>query len=508
MSISFSVSADTVETIEELLTPLYYPIPNQAAALMQPPDILGWQTPIQAHSVFALFTVGRELFAACSPQRLSFFGTKDPIESSLCEQPNFAKTHMLAAYYIMQLAYEDQSHRLRTFLLSISIDPDMNRDDRTTTQGWAYWISHRFFEKYLANDGWNMLGNIRSNVKGYRNGVQITGRYPRRYADTTNYRPSNPPHIAPEKLRFPLRWQPLTEHIDGYGDFSSQVHVTTYIGRTVKPLTMDMQVWKTLKTYAPYRNPSSQKRISARDYRKLTKHMIPNMLKEMKLVHTRGMENKIQKLFRAKWWDTKFASLGYILPFYDNHFDISPGDIFISKFGENIAVHDAAVLAWREKVKHDLGRPGPILRRLLMGQNVTVDGDVSVPVEEWQPTVRTMPHSEFPSGSAVVCAAVVEYVRRYCEYRSGGNFSNPGMTYEHRKGVYPNLPDIDISFHYKTFDEIVDDCGMSRVWSGLHFKPAIREGERVGRIVGQRAFETWRDLEEGRIPKHCHWCLS
>lgn len=192
---------------------------------------------------------------------------------------------------------------------------------------------------------------------------------------------------------------------------------------------------------------------------------------------------------------------------YNFHLDIPPHEILISKFGENIAVHDAGALVWRKKVKHDLGHPGPIMRRLLRGKNVSADKNVSVSIDEWEPTVRTMPHSEFPSGSAVACSAVVHYVRLYAEYKSGGTFSNPGMTYIHRKGLFPNLPDIDITIQYNSFDEIIADCANSPVWSGLHFKPAFKEDRRIGRIVGHRAFETWRDLEEGRVPRHCHWCL-
>lgn len=206
---------------------------------------------------------------------------------------------MLAGYYVMELAYKYQTQQLQTFLISLLIDPDMNHQEKTTPKRWAYWISHKCFDQNLAKDACTMLGNIRSNRQVHKNRVQITNRHPRRYADTKNYRLCNLPHVAPEKLTFLLRWKPLTEHFDSYVDFSSHVHVTPYIGKTVKPLKMDMRVWKTSKTYAPYQNPSRQRQMSSRDYRKLMKHMIPNIMYDVKAISNKGMQNKAEKRFRA-----------------------------------------------------------------------------------------------------------------------------------------------------------------------------------------------------------------
>lgn len=534
--------ADTVETLVESLTPVYYPASNAAARAILPPDSLGWQTPTQSHNVFAVFTIGRELFAACSPVKLSFFGTKDTISPELCKQPNFAKTHMLGFYYMMLLAYENQAGPLHSYLMSHGVDPDVSRGDMKTPQGWAFWNAHRFVTKYLASDGWNMLGHDRPNKLAYMDlhtamrrrfnyrkwrkqnikrrfnkidveAVQYSGRFPRRYTDTTGYRPRNPAQLATSHLHYPLRWQPLTEHIDGYGDWSSQVHITPHIGEKVKPLSMDMDSWNNIRAHPPYHRPAMYGKVSKPDRRTLLGDLVPHMFREMRGVFTSGAENKRQKQFRGRWWDNKFASLGSVGPTYDFLLGVPPAQVWVAGMGENMALHDATVLAWREKVRNDLGRPGPILRHLLKGKNVTVyDADDemarSVPIEEWEPAVRTMPHSEFPSGSSVLCGAVVEFVRLHAEYKTGGNYTNPGMTHVYKAGMFPNLPNVDITIRYETFDEIVDDCGMSRIWSGLHFRPSITEGARIGREVGRRTFDTWLALEQGRVPNHCRWCLN
>jgi hypothetical protein len=57
---------------------------------------------------------------------------------------------------------------------------------------------------------------------------------------------------------------------------------------------------------------------------------------------------------------------------------------------ESIAQHDAILLAWKEKTRHDLVRPPAIIRRLRAGKMVkafvsSVEGVKDVKAEEWEP---------------------------------------------------------------------------------------------------------------------------
>ena len=68
------------------------------------------------------------------------------------------------------------------------------------------------------------------------------------------------------------------------------------------------------------------------------------------------------------------------------------------------AVHPLAI----HQVRHDLPRPPTVITHLLGDEIVEAyagsgQGVQSIKASEWEPFIRTMPHSEFPSASACMC---------------------------------------------------------------------------------------------------------
>ena len=67
----------------------------------------------------------------------------------------------------------------------------------------------------------------------------------------------------------------------------------------------------------------------------------------------------------------------------------------------------AFVLAWQ--VRHDLPRPPSVIDDKLGDKTFTTyagpdeEEPQEIKASEWEPFIRTMPHSEFPSGSACIC---------------------------------------------------------------------------------------------------------
>lgn len=112
---------------------------------------------------------------------------------------------------------------------------------------------------------------------------------------------------------------------------------------------------------------------------------------------------------------------------------------------------DAVLLAWKEKINHDLVRPTTVVQqtdRYNTPEVITTfagpgNGIDTFPVKDFQPYIRVMPHAEFPSGSSCICeagagamCAFVETVfnddastfspRR--EYVAGSSLIEPGIT--------------------------------------------------------------------------------
>lgn len=72
-------------------------------------------------------------------------------------------------------------------------------------------------------------------------------------------------------------------------------------------------------------------------------------------------------------------------------------------FAESTAVYDAGVIVWKEKLRESRVRPPTVLAELLGDELIEIDGGNVVRAKDFRATVRTMPHSEWPSGSSSVC---------------------------------------------------------------------------------------------------------
>jgi hypothetical protein len=45
---------------------------------------------------------------------------------------------------------------------------------------------------------------------------------------------------------------------------------------------------------------------------------------------------------------------------------------------------------------------------------------------------------------------------------------------------------------WATFTEAADEAGMSRLYGGIHFRQGDLEGRRIGKLVGEQAWEKAR----------------
>jgi hypothetical protein len=124
-----------------------------------------------------------------------------------------------------------------------------------------------------------------------------------------------------------------------------------------------------------------------------------------------------------------------------------------------IAIFDAFISCWEEKYNSQLIRPETYI-------NSHID-------ENWRPLLQTPPFPEYPSGHSVVSGAAATVLTKLY----GENFKFVDDT-ERPYG----LPDRTFSSFHKASEE----AAISRLYGGIHYRPAIENGLEQGRKVGEQ----------------------
>ena len=128
---------------------------------------------------------------------------------------------------------------------------------------------------------------------------------------------------------------------------------------------------------------------------------------------------------------------------------------------------DATAVAWKEKLRHNAVRPVSAIRYLYDHSNVTswagpYRGTGDIQGREYTSYLRTMPHADYPSGTACICVAFAEFLENFfggdagptnvinygpyiiqkgCSIREAGAVPCRGRDcfLQHRRGVCPRL---------------------------------------------------------------------
>lgn len=123
-----------------------------------------------------------------------------------------------------------------------------------------------------------------------------------------------------------------------------------------------------------------------------------------------------------------------------------------------ITLADGFISCWDEKYRSCLIRPETVI-------NEHID-------EEWEPLLQTPPFPEYTSGHSVIStAAAIMLTHIY-----GEGFSFIDTTEE----IY-GLP----ARSYGSFREASQEAAISRLYGGIHYRPAIDDGVKQGEKVGE-----------------------
>ena len=124
----------------------------------------------------------------------------------------------------------------------------------------------------------------------------------------------------------------------------------------------------------------------------------------------------------------------------------------------SISLFDAFISCWDEKYRSNLVRPETVI-------NTYIDG-------EWLPVLQTPPFPEHTSGHSVISAAsALTLTKLY-----GDNFE-----YTDNVEQEYGLP----IRHFQSFIQASEEAAISRLYGGIHYRPAIDFGVNQGRKVGQ-----------------------
>ena len=123
----------------------------------------------------------------------------------------------------------------------------------------------------------------------------------------------------------------------------------------------------------------------------------------------------------------------------------------------SVAMADAFISTWDEKYRSAVIRPETAI-------NKYID-------ERWQPLLQTPPFPEYPSGHSVVSTAVAVVLTS--EFGSSFAFADSAET------------DFGLPVRsFPSFEAAAAEAAMSRLYGGIHYRPAIEQGAVLGRQVG------------------------
>lgn len=306
-------------------------------------------------------------------------------------------------------------------------------------------------------DGWNQFG-----------AKQCTGNC-RPYADTTGYRERNGRDS----------WRPTLQD-DGRGYFSRGEHVTPHIGKTASFRYLPESDRNS--RIAPKPGYSKKRKKEAKKVFKLmatlddTAKIEIEQFNDKILVVGALIDAFVAKTIVEGYQDADLSSSGNVLSL----------ERFVHFIQALTAVdHDAVVIAWKEKVKHDLIRPTTVIKDWDQKRITTwtLEGVKEIESRDFEAYVRVMPHSEYVSGSACIFQAQAELIDSYLTHMDleAGSFQIVFPLVETGNStVQPGtVPASQVQLAFSNIQEMNKAGGSSRLNGGMHFRKSVDEAKTL-----------------------------
>lgn len=320
---------------------------------------------------------------------------------------------------------------------------------------------------FMKNDGMNAGGMMGKDGKACTKNCW-------RYRDTTGFTPVN----MPNQLKDEKRWQPLVES-DGLGFLYAQEHVTPQVG-TLEALTVPPEFLE-----RTVEDPNYDYESIDMDPVKAVADLAGDTTKKMLIEY---LDAKSQIL----------SDIGMELDLWSGY-SYEQKALFLN--GYTSVELDAVAVTWKEKIRHNAIRPTSRVQQAesFKGDDVMkwYDGTM-VSKEDWTPYIRVMPHAEYPSGSASICWSIADYIDAYMKDVMDEESLEVTKTFKAgSSNVDKSLPKEEFSYTFKDMTEVAELCSESRLWGGMHYRPAIIAAKGLVEGFGQTAYEWTKLLQNG-----------
>jgi len=270
-------------------------------------------------------------------------------------------------------------------------------------------------------------------------------------------------------------WQPLFDS-DNQGYFSAQLHVTPHIGFHAKTHLFD-----SVDDIPQTPDPQYNYREEALGVVERLRETASDPIKKQKIAF---FDNKLLVINLVE---------NHLKANYQDKYTFEEEILYIE--GMSAAELEATVMAWREKVRHDLVRPTTVIKRWGDDKLFTFGGDKSLnePVEiaarDFEAFQRVMPHSEYPSGSSCICTGYSEFTDAFTSKYYNETLKNIRFTGFGCDGSFLHSSGCDSNFTIADMPALLEECSQSRLWAGFHFPAATSAAEAMCKGVGLMAFD-------------------
>jgi hypothetical protein len=136
----------------------------------------------------------------------------------------------------------------------------------------------------------------------------------------------------------------------------------------------------------------------------------------------------------------------------------------------NFAMADGFIAGFEAKYRFRFWRPVTAIHAAATDDNPLTEADAM-----WQPFLITPPVPDYPSTHTVLGWAAAEVLIEL--FGDKVRYATTSLT----------LP--GATRHFKGFSAAAQENGLSRLYAGIHFRYAVKEGRRQGRSVGQAVAE-------------------
>jgi hypothetical protein len=124
----------------------------------------------------------------------------------------------------------------------------------------------------------------------------------------------------------------------------------------------------------------------------------------------------------------------------------------------SLSLVDGFISCWDEKYRSKLVRPETYI-------NKYID-------ENWLPVLQTPPFPEYTSGHSVISSSASVALTKLF----GDNYAFTDST-ETEFGMPPRS--------FQSFYQAAEEAGISRMYGGIHYRPAVEQGSKQGKLLGE-----------------------